>query len=131
MGQSYIRLQVKEVKCAFGDVHINYPYFHVPAFQQVSLKTACQTPGFACFLIHPPRRELKMEGRKGERGIKEQEITQTPAGVKRAKGGGGHPRPRRETAPVRLKRGSQQGGGRSLHEDLFQISVCVCEPFFM
>lgn len=125
MDQSYIQLQVKEVKCAFGDVHINYPYFHAPAFQQVSLKTACQTPGFACFLIHPPRRELKMEGRKGERGIKEQEITQTPADVKRAKGGGGHTRPRRETAPVRLKRGSQQGGGRSLHEDLFQISLCV------
>lgn len=43
-----------------------------------------------------------MEGRKGERGIKEQEITQTPAGVKRAKGGGGDRRPRRETGVVSL-----------------------------
>lgn len=58
--------------------------------------------GLCSFFISSLRQELKMEGRKGERGIKEQEITQTPAGVKRAKGGGGDRRPRRETGVVSL-----------------------------
>lgn len=106
------------------EMYANYAYFHVPTFEQGLVKTVCQTPGFACFLIHPPCQELKMEGRKGERGIKEQEITQTPAGVKRAKGGGGDRRTRRETAPVRLKCGSQRGFS-SLSSAL-HICVCMC-----
>lgn len=67
-----------------------YTCFHMHAFKYVSVMIACQTEGFACFLIYMPLSKAQ-DGRieKWERDQTVCEITQTQAGLKRAKGGGG------------------------------------------